>query len=114
MLKFEEPTSKNEGGILSYLWRKIIHEANLKGSLNILIDMYLKRSDITDGRVSNIKRKTKSTLVNNIVSSEMTFKTFLDLLIRVLRVKKIIINIKLEHRDGKETEHNVTIKGEEQ
>lgn len=113
MVGFEEPTSNNEGGILACLWRKIIDEAKFKGSLNILIDMYLKRADVTDGRVSNVKRKTKSTLISNIVSSEMTFKTFLDLVIRVLRVKKLVISIKLEHRDGRETEHHVTVKGEE-
>lgn len=108
--KFDKPVSSNEPGVLAMLWRKIITENNLTHSLNILINKYLESNTINQ-RVKNLKRKNRSTLIDNITASEMSIKTFLYLIFRVLRAKKLEISIKITFSNDRETIHGVTIDG---
>lgn len=108
--KFDKPVSSNEPGVLARLWRKIITENNLKHNLNMLIDRYLETTAINQ-RVKNLKRKNRSTLIDNITASEMSIKTFLYLIFRVLRAKKLEISIKVTFPNDKESIHGVSIDG---
>lgn len=110
-INFNKPPNKNESGVLAYLWRKILLENNLMPSLGMLISRYIKEQDITAGRVSNLKKKNKTTLVNNIGAQEMTFKTFLDLIFNFLKVRRLDISIKLTYHNDKTSEHSVSIDG---
>lgn len=107
-LKFDKQISNNESGVLAKLWRKILIENNLENALPLLINMYIKNNDETDGRSLTVKKKNKSTLTSNITATDMTFKTFLDLVFRLLKVTKIDISVKLTFSNGRETTHSVS------
>ena len=96
----------NAGLIMSTLWKKILEDLNLKNKLSILIDIYIhkKFKDI------KVKKKNRNSIMNDIMSENMTLKTFLMLLFAVLRVKKVIITVTLTHVDNNETSHSITIK----
>lgn len=108
--KFDKPVSSNEPGVLARLWRKIITENNLTHNLNMLINRYLENSSINQ-RVKNLKRKNRSTLIDNITASEMSIKTFLYLIFRLLRAKKLDISIKVTFPNGRESIHGISIDG---
>jgi len=110
-LSFDKPVSNKEGGALAKLWRKILNENNYMPVLDILVNRYTRDNDVTDGRVESSKRKTKSSLLINITSSDMTIKTLLDLLFNFLRVPLVTITISITHRNGDVTHHSVMIDG---
>jgi len=101
-VKIDSPLSKKEGGVLAGLWRKIIHDIGYDRHLDYLVSRYIAKTDKMSGRVQNVRRKTKSSLIKNISSSEMTFKTFLDLLFNYIGVRKVDISIKLSFYNGEE------------
>lgn len=107
-LDFDNAPSSNESGILAALWRKIVKEKGLLPSLNTLIELYLRKNDITEGRVAAVKKKTKSTIVNNITASEMTLKTFMDLLFGLLNAKKVKITVEITYQNDETSTHSIT------
>lgn len=107
-IKFNNPISKNESGVLSALWRNVLKENGFMPALDLLVQRYIDRGNRAKEN-KNIKLKNKSTLINNITSSEMTFKTFLDLLFNFLCVKKISISIKLTYHNGNESVHTIHV-----
>lgn len=111
--KLDKPVSKNESGILAKLWRKILIDNNFLPALDLLVKRYIERNDILAGRVTNFKKKNKSTITTNITAPEMTFKTFLDLVFNLLRAKRLDISIKVTFHSGKETVHSVSITNDE-
>ena len=107
-LDFENQPSSNESGILAALWRKVIKEGGFISSLNTFIELYLRKNDVTEGRVAVVKKKTKSTLINNITASEMTVKTFMDLIFGLLNAKKIKLTVEITYQNDKTSSHSVT------
>jgi hypothetical protein len=105
------PVSRNEGGVLAALWRKVLAENNYMQILDYLIDRYVSKNDEFNGRVSKIKKKAKSTLISNVTTGDMTIKTFFDLVFNFLKVKKMTISIKLTFPNNAESVHSVTISG---
>lgn len=108
-VKIDSPLSKKEGGVLAGMWRKIVKDIGYDRHLDYLVSRYVAKSDKMNGRVQNVRRKTKSSLIKNITSSEMTFKTFLDLLFNYIGVRKIDISIKLTFHNGNETIHSMAV-----
>ena len=106
---FKDPVSNKDSGVLAKLWRKVILESRLENSLNFLADRYVKRSEPMSSRVVNVKRRTKSTVMKNITDSDMTIKTFLDLVFNLLGAKKLTISIKITYPNGTETIHSLPI-----
>ena len=104
-----DPPAKTSSGVLSLLWRKICLEH--KDYLDVLVDRYVVDNDIAAGRVKNIKRKTKSTIISNVTATEMTFKTFIDLVFNFLKCKKLTISIKLTYQSGRESLHSIVVDG---
>ena len=100
-------TSGAEGAVLGKLWRKVIADLSIASRLKLLIDMYATKTGGISSRVATEKRKTKASLVNNIISEDMTWKVFYDLLHNVVGVKKFAISIKLYHANGSVTVHSV-------
>lgn len=108
-IEFNTPVDNNESGVLSALWRNIVLQLNILPAMDVLISRYCNSSSTNLGNEQSIKKKTKSTLVANITSTGMTFKTFLDLLFNFLRVKKINISVKLTYANGDESFHSINV-----
>lgn len=101
--------SNTPSGALSVLWRKIIKENNLNSIMDFLIRNYIKKMDIKSLENNSIRKKNKATLVSTITSSEMTFKTFIDLLFNLLNVRRVKLTIHLEFPNGNQTEHSILV-----
>lgn len=99
-----DPVSNTEGGTLAMFWRKILNESGLSKKLAVLFRNYEIKANKNKG-----KFKSKSTIIQNATSSEMTFKVFLDLLINLLNVKKIRLNIELTFFNDTVTSHSIDI-----
>lgn len=112
-ISIDKPVSSKEGGALAKLWRKILTENNYLPVLDLLVAKYIRENDVTSGRVENAKRKTKSSLIANITSSDMTIKTLLDLMFNFLKVPLVTITITIKHRTGQETHHSISIASKE-
>lgn len=111
-IKFNNQVSNNEGGVLAMLWRKILKERNFISILPVLIDRYLREQDLKEEKLGvNIKKKNRSTLITNIMSSEMTFKVFYDLLKNLIRVKKIVIHIEITTMNDVTSIHSLPVAG---
>lgn len=117
-IDFNTPPSTNESGILTRLWRKIIKDNNLTSYLPMLVDQYVNETHMLDDQDTNkakdpatkaLKRKSKSTMINNITANEMTFKTFMDLVFNLLKVKRITLSVKITFNNGDENVHSVVI-----
>jgi len=102
--------SNNEGGLLARLWKNVLLDNNLSGAIPHLVTRYVTKTMKMD--VKNAKRKTKSSLLENINSKEMTWKTFTNLIFNFINVRKMDINIKLTLSNGDETYHNLSIDNE--
>lgn len=111
-INLNNETSNNESGVLAKLWRKIIDDKHLKDALPYFVSRYIKGYSITSGDVKSIKRKTRSTIVNNICATEMTFKTFLDLIFNFLCMKKVDITITLTAHNDETSTHTISLSGE--
>lgn len=110
-IDLDKPHSQNEAGVLTMLWRRILKDNRLTppSRLNPFIDRYLETNDPTEGRVANLKKKNKATIIKNITAPEMTFKTFLDLVFNFLGVVKIDLSIKIHFPNGDNSVHTVTV-----
>lgn len=108
-ININKPPNKNESGVLAALWRKILIENNFMPALGMLVSRYLKDQEAKEGRVKNLRKKNRSTVVNNIAATEMTFKTFLDLIFNLLKVKRCDISIKLTYHNGNTSTHSVSV-----
>lgn len=73
------------------------------------MDRYLKVQDQEVGSIPGVKKKNKSTLIANVTASEMTMKTFVDLVFRFLRARSLTISIKVTFHNGKESVHSVSV-----
>ena len=104
-----EPVSNKEGGILASIWRQIIKQLNLMPALDYLVARYISKSKRLENKIPSMKRKTKSTLIKNITTTDMTWKVFLDLVFNLLEVKRIRLDITLTHANGEETRTSVKI-----
>jgi hypothetical protein len=111
-IKFDQ-VSRSEGGTLAKLWRKILEENNYLPAIPFLVNRYIRTTNEMSNRVTDVKRKTKSTLIANITATDMTFKTFTDLLFNFLRVKRIEITVKVTLPNDTVREHSITVKGED-
>lgn len=109
---FDNQVSNNEGGILAAMWRKILKERNFIPALPVLIDRYQKAQDAKESAIGrNIKKKNRSTLITNLNAQEMTFKVFYDLLVNLLRVKKIVLHVEIETINSVSSVHSLTVMG---
>lgn len=92
-------TSRSPGGILARLFRKILKETNIIYVVKSLIDNYEKNSD-----------KDKSQIQASVISEDMTWKTFTDLVSNLLDVKSFSVSITLVHKvKDAEGNHKVTV-----
>jgi len=105
-LNFEDLKS-TAGGALAKLWRNTLRDNNLYPSIGYLVTRYTSRNSVTDSK--NSVRKTKASLISNIRSGEMTWKTYLKLLFEFLGVRKVDITIKLTLANNSETLHSITV-----
>jgi len=98
--------SKDSGGILSKLFRKIMTETGLVNAVDSLVELYLKDSEAQSKR-SGLTPKKRSQIQTAIKEEDMTWKSFIDLVINLVRVKKIVITIDLYHTETRVTTHKV-------
>jgi hypothetical protein len=103
------PTNQSEGGVLASLWRNILEENKYIHILDVLVNRYLRKSADISLRSKNIKRQSKSTLINNITAPEMTIKTFMYLIFNLIGATKLTLTIKLTYANGGETLHTVEV-----
>ncbi len=108
-IEFDPNLSSKEGGALAALWRAVLKENNFFYMIDLLVNRYVRKTDAMEGRSKVVKRKTRSSLITNITATEMTFKTFLDLLFNFLAVKKVTITIMLTHHNNDESVHTISI-----
>lgn len=100
---------KNEGGALAKLWAEIVNNNHLAGKMNILIDKYTAETEKMSLSSEPVKRKTKSSLINNIISKSLTWSVFLDLIFNFLKVKRVSLTIKLEWNNGDVTYDTIKV-----
>lgn len=105
-LNFEDIKS-TAGGVLAKLWRNTLRDNNLYPSIGYLVSRYTSRNSVTETK--NSIRKTKASLIANIRSGEMTWKTYTKLMFEFLGVRKIDITVKLTLANNSETIHSVTV-----
>jgi hypothetical protein len=108
-IKLTDINNRTEGSVLATLWRNVLKETNMLPALDYFVDRYVNNTKGMESRVKAVKRKTKSTMMKNVTTNDMTWKTFLDLMFNFLKVKKITITIKLTHANGDDTIHSVVV-----
>jgi hypothetical protein len=101
-----KPTNTPQGA-LAKLWRNIIKENNLQHSLSYLLTRYIAKNT---GESKNLKRKTRSTLENDITAKEMTWKKFTHLVFHYLGAVRLDVTIKLTFANGSSSVHSIGIK----
>lgn len=99
-------TTHVEGSILVNLWHKILRETNYIYALEYMVAKYTAKNKSS---IKAEKRRTKSSIIKNITSDVMTWKTFIDLIFNFLNVKKMTMSLRLEYPNGKETIHSITV-----
>jgi len=90
-------SNSKENSILGKLFHRILMELNLINKIEFLINRYIKNANDKDIKIQ--KRKTRSSLINNITANEITWKTFIDLTFNLLRVRKLKVMITLTHTE---------------
>ena len=106
--ELEKPINNaKENAQLGKLWRRIIMDLNLRTRIRKMVNEYVR--DSKNPNVNPINYKTKSSLENNILSDEITWKTFMDLLFNFLKVRSCTVTITLEHRNGDESAHSIHV-----
>ena len=98
---------RTEGSILASLWRKILRDLNITNRIPYLISLYVEKSNETSLRM---KKKSKSSITNDITAESMTWKVFINNITGVLKIKHITFTVTLHHANGEETNHSVDIK----
>lgn len=98
--------SRDSGGILSKLFRKIMIETGLVNAVDSLVESYLRDSK-EQSRTTGLAPKKRSQIQTSIKEEDMTWKSFIDLVINLLRVKKMVITIELYHTETRVTTHKV-------
>lgn len=104
-VKFTKETAQTESGILAKLWRNILRETGILPGITFFINQYLERNKTTS---ATIKKKNRSTLITDITATQMSWKTFTNLLFSLLNVKKIEFIVKITW-PTRETAHSVTV-----
>jgi len=106
-IKIQKSVSNTESGILAKLWRNILEETGMVNSLDYMVKRYVNESN----SIKSGKRKTKSSLINDITAPAMTFKTFMDLLLNFVKVRKVELVVKLHYANGDTSVHSVAVAG---
>lgn len=104
-VNFNNKPANTESGILAMLWRKILIESGILPGITFLINRYLAR---TKTESDTIKKKNRSTLISDITATQMSWKTFTDLLFSLLNVKKVEFIVKV-HWETRVTTHSATV-----
>ena len=104
-LDFSKKTSTTETGTLAKLWRKILVESGIMPGITFLVNRYLARTK-TDS--SMLKKKNRSTLLTDISATEMSWKSFVDLLFNFLNVKSVEFIVKIKW-NSRETSHSISV-----
>lgn len=104
-LDFSKKTSTTETGTLAKLWRKILVESGIMPGITFLVNRYLARTK-TDSNM--LKKKNRSTLLTDICATEMSWKSFVDLLFNFLNVKEVEFIVKIKW-NSRETSHSVSV-----
>lgn len=104
-VNFNNKPANTESGILAMLWRKILVESGILPGITFLINRYLAR---TKTESDTLKKKNRSTLISDITATQMSWKTFTDLLFSLLCVKKVEFIVKI-HWETKITTHSATV-----
>jgi len=102
-----EDLKNTAGGALAKLWRNILRDNNLYPSMGYLVSRYTSKNTTVNSK--NSIRKTKASLLSNIRSGEMTWKTFMKLLFEFLGVRKVDITIKLTLANNMQKLHTITV-----
>lgn len=102
---FSKKTSTTETGILAKLWRKILVESRIMAGITFFVNRYLAKTK-TDSNM--LKKKNRSTLLTDISATEMSWKSFVDLLYNFLEVKEVEFIVKIQW-DSRETIHSIKV-----
>jgi len=97
------PHNNAEGALLSKLWDNILKETHLDNALDVLVTRYANKSN----SMKAMKLKTKSSILKDATSDNMSWKVFVHLLFHLLNVKKFEISIKITHANNDVTIHSV-------
>ena len=109
---FGKNPNKTEGSILTNIWRGLLKELDLVSVSKIyrLIDVYMTRHKANDKGSISIRSKNRTSITNDMSADAITWKTFLNLIFNVLRVKKMDITITIHHENKTTTTYSTTIK----
>ncbi len=122
--RLNKPTgSKEDGAILTTLWRKTavngkfisgLHRKVLeygkreaKTYLKIVEETGLDKEEGVEKDIERLERKFVAGMETKILADTITWKSFIDIYFKVLRVKKIKFVIILNYKEKDETEHSL-------
>lgn len=105
-----------EGALLAGLLIKIFKDLGLEQqeAMNRLLDKYVLRQKKENDRIAKLTgRKPANVNRNHVISkifdTNLTWKTFLLAIFKILNVRKMKITIELEHANGTTTKHDYKI-----
>lgn len=109
-LKARNISGANPGSILAKLWRNVIHDLGIENKMSYLITRYLDRAKRTTVDSKSKSKITRTRVLNNVISHDITWKVFLDNIVNLLNVKELTITVTLKHQNDTETTHSVKVK----
>jgi len=98
---------RSEGSALAVLWRNILVEKGIVSRVPAMIRRYLD-TDVTSKSVQ-MKKKSKSSITNDVTSKSMSWRVFISLLKDVLKVKDVRFTVTLTFRNGEKSVHSVNV-----
>lgn len=106
-------SASDENAVLAKLWRNILRDSNRNSreKLELLVDAYLRKNNRSN--IKAAKLKTKSTVVDNVTTEGMSFKTFIFNVFSILTPLKATLTIKLDWPGGGSTVSSIIIKNNE-
>lgn len=106
----------NEGSMLSGLLIQILSDLGISSKITVgrLFDRYILREKKNNNRIrKDNSRKVpvlnKNHVINKVYDPNLTWKTFLLTIFKILNVRKMTLKIELEHHTGKITTHDYKI-----
>jgi len=97
MLKKLKDISSTEDGLLTKLFREVMFGTGRINTISSDISKYILKGGT----------KAKASVQNNVIDSEMSWKTFVFLIFEILQMKKMTLTVEVEHDSGIVTTHSV-------
>ncbi len=94
----KQKLDSSEGSILTALWRSFLHETKLSKDLLRYVNAYdTETTRLKDGKhlPGDVQRMTRAAMISNITAPSMTIKTFISLMFKLVKAKRIKFTVEI-------------------